>query len=599
MLIKSLALLAILLLLVSLFIILNTPYANQYEFSIYDVFPSYLWLCIIISIILSILIIFISIFSVQENNKYWLWGVINLIISNSILFFMPYVRGYYLYGRGDVLTHIGHIKDILLSGHVGDTNVYPILHILSSYLILIPNISLNDVTFLVMPLLSVFYIISIYLLARELFENDKNVLLVLAFVSLPIFGSTYTAFAPFVLAFLMTPFVIYTYFKSRTTNKRIVEFSIIALIMLFFVIYAHPLVFLALIIIIISLEFTFRLFKNNHISKIKLFENEPISIKKFKGSSNLIIIGIIAFFSWNAYLSLVIKNFTTVYLSIIGETMQSQFSSYSSVLTMGKPTLYQFLTLLFNRYGQLFVFGVLSLIVVFYSVKKRKMSFYQIFLLIGVLIFSILSLGLLFGVSLFDYSRMYMFAIIFAIILVPVLIYELVNNTKFNQINKKKILSVTLISLIFISYFSIFNLYFSPITKTDNQQVTKSEFNGMKTFFSIRDTSMAIMGLGIPQSRFYDAIYGIDQFRKGVSSASYIIPPDHFGYNNSTSISDYYKSPRYLMLSELDRKYYNLYPEENLREKLRYNQTDYANLELDQGAQKMYSNGNLEIFYIQ
>src|SRR5205809_1309070 len=83
---------------------------------------------------------------------------------------------------------------------------------------------------------------------------------------------------------------------------------------------------------------------------------------------------------------------------------------------------------------------------------------------------------------------------------------------------------------------STFNLYLSPITKKENQQVAESELVGMKWFFEHRDQSMSVYELGLSQLRFYQALFGVAAPATNLRYGPVATPVDHFGYQNGTAL---------------------------------------------------------------
>ncbi len=131
-----------------------------------------------------------------------------------------------------------------------------------------------------------------------------------------------------------------------------------------------------------------------------------------------------------------------------------------------------------------------------------------------------------------------------------------------------------------------------------NQQVTTSEFAGMETFFSYRDDTIPILELGISQSRFHDAIFGRSAIKKNVIYGEMVRPPDHFGYGKYASFSDLFESPRYLLLTNLGRNLFlRIYPE--FQDAWRFTPEDFDRLNIDRGVHKIYTNGNLDIYFIE
>ena len=103
---KILSLISFFLILLVVTIILQQGPALMFEFSIYDAYPGYFWILLLSAIFCGIVVILGSAVT-QSRRNYWVFGLFAILLSNAILLFIPVIRGYYIYGSGDVLTHIG------------------------------------------------------------------------------------------------------------------------------------------------------------------------------------------------------------------------------------------------------------------------------------------------------------------------------------------------------------------------------------------------------------------------------------------------------------------------------------------------------------
>jgi len=98
--------------------------AKGYEISIFNVYPMYLWISIVVSISSAIILLLLNAFS--PKKKIWVWSLFIILFTNLIILELPLFRGYALFGRSDVLTHLGYVNDILNYGTIGTQNYYPI-----------------------------------------------------------------------------------------------------------------------------------------------------------------------------------------------------------------------------------------------------------------------------------------------------------------------------------------------------------------------------------------------------------------------------------------------------------------------------------------
>jgi hypothetical protein len=219
----------------------------------------------------------------------------------------------------------------------------------------------------------------------------------------------------------------------------------------------------------------------------------------------------------------------------------------------------------------------------------------------GFILLFLLSIAMLVSNSSFGFGRIYSFATFFSLLLIPTGIYLFIlNDSNDRVLTKKKIMKLTGVIVIFfcLTYFSLFNLYLSPIIKSPNQQLPRSEYSGMSTFFTYRDASLPILEFQPPTNRIYDALYGQSAPRVNIYFDNpNTIPPDHFGYQNETLSRNLFNTSKYLLVDDLGRGFYShMYPE--FKNNWRFLAEDFERLKSDTKIQQVYSNNNLEVFML-
>ena len=172
-----------------LIILLGVGSASSYEFSIYDAYPWYFW-AVLLSAVLCGQVAILGSAVIESKKNYWLFGLFAILVSNALLLFMPIIRGYYIYGDGDALTHIGYMKDILRTSSIGG-NHYPIDHILGVIIHLFSGLSLPAITLLIPPFFSFFFILSMYFVGKIIFQNKFELLILVLLATMLTFGNSY------------------------------------------------------------------------------------------------------------------------------------------------------------------------------------------------------------------------------------------------------------------------------------------------------------------------------------------------------------------------------------------------------------------------
>jgi hypothetical protein len=584
------------LILVSLTILLGAEPAASYEFSIYDVFPWYFW-AFLLSAILCGQIVIVGSAITQSRTNYWLFGLVAILISNAIVLFLPLIRGYHIYGAHDVLTHIGYMKDILqTSGISGDH--YPVDHLLGVSIHVISGLSLPDITLIIPPFFSFFFLLSMYFAGKTIFQKKFELLIFVIFTSIVMMGDFFVSFTPNSQAFCLVPLLLFLTFKIYQ-GAHSEKYYILLLLLCFLIVFYHPLVTVMVIFILFFMQ----------IMQYILEKYENRTLKKVNYSYTIFFI--LAVFSiWSKYLNMITDVVKPIIERLFGEAqIESEFQKNIGLISQLNADPWYFLQLILNMYGQLMILGLLSLLcigLILKSIKKQdtESNFYKGVPLMGFTVFLMLSAVMLLTTGSFGFVRIYVFATLFSLLLIPTGVCLFFSDNPHDQSPSRKTIIKTfgIIFIIFcVTFYSTFNLFSSPLIKAENQQVPDSDYTGMNTFFSHRDEDLPVLELGLYSFRFYDAIFGQSAQRRNIN---YYIPndpimilPDHFGYENETLSRNFYLHPKYLVLNTQGREFYShIYPEFEYR--WRFLPQDFVHLENDNSIQLVYSNKNLEIFKI-
>ena len=600
---KIMALFAFFCIIISLIIIIFTPQANIYEISIYNAYPWYFWLFIITSIIIGQLIIFIDVFYSLAQNRVWLLGAISILIPIAVVLLLPIIRGYPTYGFGDHLTHIGIIKDILQFGNIAQDNFYPNIHILSASVFLVSDWGIFHTANFIPLFFFLLSPVSMYIFFRMIFNKKKKMKLALIFTSAFLFfGGNCIYLAPYYQSFLLIPIIFYLYFK-RDIKKDTVVFSLLFIIMLVGFTFYHPINLMLLIFVFLFFAISFNIYKkNNSLSLNKSSEN-----KLKEKSLNIIFFSSLLFLIWYFSFSAVIKYFHKIFSSLVYGTYESHFDLQATYLSTYAITLFDIIKILFYTYGSLIVIGLLLIFALFYmyiNSKRKKQTFrlkiYLLYSILSIVVFFGLITSSIFADFIVGWNRFFLWATIFSIILITFSFYSLLSDYKHynlhNITSKKNSKTVTMcIIFVILTFLSISTFYPSPITGSANLQVTKMDWIGTEWINENSYKKTMIDQLGISQSRFYSAIYGLKDYPVNYRFEQ---PPDHFGYQNNTSLGEYYQNDRYIIITHLAKiRYPESYPDYS--ELWRFTPDDFNQLQNDNKVIKFYSNGGLESYLVK
>lgn len=609
---KVLSILSTLYIISILSIIAKFQVVDGYEISIYNVYPTYFWLLIIGLFLFGIFYCLHVILNKEVLNGYFLAiPIITIIFTLFILILLPFIRGYAIFGRGDVLSHIGLMKDILNTGHFYD-NWYPILHILGSQFSMITTINIEIVSLIFPAIFYLCYIIGIFYMGKELFgQKIGSVIFLISLI--PLFGPSTTFFAPGTFGLFLLPFFTYIFLKSMKDKRYSFLFIISILPFIIF----HPLRGLFFIAIITTILFTVKLFDNLNKNPSEKSSNSSVQIQRnfwrglriskrfypFNKSYNglrLIFLSIIIWTSWYILYDINYRTIKSIE-GLILQIFESNYQVYGDIIQDFSPPLFYVLRVGILSLGLFGIMTILALFFIFISQKKdfrnrfeTKMQMTLMILLFSF--FSVITVLFFYMGSPGGYGRYLSYVIIFSTFLVGLLFYLINTNIK-SIINKYHISKFIYFLFAIMVVLSIFSFYDSPLRGTDNQQVTHMELIGMGWIFESRNDSILIEEIaGLNQRRFFDTIYGLSEVDTGIRKYDMTITP-HFGYDNNDTLGCQYDSDVYLVISEINRVHYQeVYPD--WEEAQFFNNKDFEKLEFDKTVNKIYNNNEFDTYYI-
>lgn len=596
---KLMVIICFLLISIILINLIKTPPAKGFELSIYDAYSPFFWYAIIFINAIAILILFISAIS-QESQKYWIIGFIISIYINSIFLLLPALRGYVIYGRGDTLTHLGYIRDILSIGHIGESNFYPIEHVFGTALISVVNFQIEATPYILFIIFLCVYVIGLSLLMRKNLNNYESFVILISLTIPLIFSYFHVNIHPNIFSLFFIPFVLYIYYRIDNTNSSKNQLLILLVVFSIFITFFHPLTTIFLIVVILTYGISDIIFKRK-ISHKNVIENYKFIY--------IALIMIIIFFMWYFSFPQLLHNFDKVINSLYSVDQTSAFTYQTETIQNAKLSIFQTLYLSINRYGAIFVLFLTTFYLIILVMIKRKsvpidkMSFIFISeLLIAILI----SLALFFGYFIESNPiRIMRLPIMMAIILISILIpiyLKPIENFKSNRFQGYLIFLFLFIILISLLSLSIGSVYNSPRTSELNAQVTNSEIQGFVWFNLHQDKDQTIYANSIAINlRFYDYLNGIDFLSDGKIKRYQIQLlryPSHFGYDRFISIKEILKDKGYLITTSQDRINYLRFPRSTWEFTPRWSDLDYYRLKSDIAVNWIYTNGEFEVWIL-
>jgi hypothetical protein len=555
------------------------PLATGYEFSIYTALPITFWTGLTTSFLLGVIL---NILSSNENRSYGGLGILLCSMSTLVLIIAPFLRGYVYMGQGDVLTHVGYVRDLLSLSYT-TYNVYPLEHIFTAATIMASGTGVST-AFTLIPI--VFYFTgmsSVYALVKVLNIGsiEKSLLPLLV---LPIFGSYCYTFAPWLQSMFFMPVVFLTYLKYISDGKPIMYLPMLIIIVVALVLY-HPLAAVMAALFFVLMEVAIRV---EHYYSRKSGETEgvmrghPIFVTALIG---LIMIG------WHPYYQAIIQimNKTTEILKI--GTSASQSVNYATSLDPGTRII-EVIAYAGVRYFHIFLLLILILLGALILRRAGDLCALSskgfptiIFLLLCTCSLVPFSLLFVFGFDLFNVERIANTSLLLAITFLLLVPWFRESRRKWRKVLTK---SCCFCLFALILSFSVINLYPSPMTLQANPQVTEQNMEGMDFIFQNRDKNIQIMEIGISQYRYYDAILGVAAINNNIRFYSAV--PNHFGYYKAEG--DYNLHDSYIIITSQGRYLHEVvYPD--FYEEWSFYPSDYSMFENDLNNIKIYDNREL------
>jgi hypothetical protein len=586
---KILTIACFILILFSSFIAHAHP-AKGYELSIYESTPTFVWIFLIFSIIGGVTIIVHQVYTkAYKNSNFWLFGFLILILSRMTLLYIPFIRGYYTW-RGDNISHIGHVKDVLLTGHFATDNCYPVTHILLAELTSILGAPIELIVNHSTALFSVFYVVFIYLLATAVLPRRDAQLLSVAAIGSVLFNVYNVYLMPNGWSILYLPLLFFFFFKSFKS----LEYKLLLVIILVLYPFFHPLSSTVLVIMLLTIGFVSVL--------MYIIEHKKISLgnilHSFPLTQVLIVLGILL--PWILSFQAFNLNIRSLYTALTTGQSLDVIAQMGS--TLDKINLHglEFIKHVIKMMGDEIIFLALSLIAAIILLKSYKdhteiKSNKNLAILLGItfvigIIYASYLFNIIPGLENIGALRLLRYLVIFTPIFVGYAFQHFLSK-------RRTYITASLCILIIMtaSIISILSLYPSPYILRPTSEVTEMDMQGFEWVVEYKSTDIGCTCIMSPPYRFADAILGdIEEDKR--SDIEHYAPqiPDHFGYANHSTLGESYKKDRYAAITQMDKVIYDTVWEVVGR----FNKEDFEKSENDKTVDKLYSNGECDVWYI-
>jgi hypothetical protein len=604
---KLLATIAFALLGLALLVIVTTGAATGYEISIYAAYPPYFWFFLISSIVCGISILIRNAFS-ETRSRWWLAGLAAVLLTNIVFLMLPFFRGYFADGFYDLLNQIGIIRDIQLTGHFGAAgtpgeNFYPSIHIIAVSIAHITGLTIELVAQIIPPIFFTFYIVSVYLLSKQITNSTSQAALITAFGALPLITSSNDSLATFIprtMAFLLMPFILYLYYQARLASISPTAYATLLVMALVTMPFFHPYDGgLFLITILVCLDLSVLVYRM--LSKHRDKELNTAFLPQTGSSIIPSFILLVIWFTWLSTFSMFSHGVRGVADWLVYHIGESEAQRYVLWLGRADIPLSDTIELFLKRHGQhLLYFAVSGVVSV---IAWWKLLFSKSKPAPGLVVFSFLFavwvvlLPVSFVISYeLAYTRFIGYAILFSTLVNGLGVYWL-----YQRFGKRRLLTLaTVFFLIIPLTLGVLNCYGSPFTAGFNDHVTTADMKGTSWFLEKRDEKLVADQITFNQFDYTSALLGRGSVPidiRGIYEAEASMP-EHFGYSKYSSYGAAIDKDRYFLSHKLDRIVYTeRIPE--YKAAWRWSPTDFERLESDPTVNRVYNSGQFEVFYVQ
>ncbi len=557
-------------------ILIITPQVESYEPSIYSAFPNYFWLLIVISLIFGSLVVIHS-----DDKKYLLYGVGVILYINILIISLPIFRGYFIYSRGDIITHIGCIKDLMGRGFVHDQNYYPGLHVFATNFALITKMPVTIIFQFFSIVFYIFFSSSIYILFKHGF-NDINRKYPILLGILLIFGAVHLNIKPNNMVFLFLPLLIYLIIKIYREKKK-KNTLICFFIMMVGLIFSHPISSFYIFIILIIFDLYIY-----HSSFLKYSDEHQFRNLPNKGVLALFSL----WFNWYFLFPTIQHGFRkALYSLFIEEAINPALVYYTAALNVYDVKVIDAIQIIMFRFGLEMILLFFSLLIILFTlVKQRKSTIFVFFNknLSGFFILSFLTFvvwsGMNFFVDFVHFYRLFKWFTFFSIFISTIII----NFSFQNRLTKTIILTILIFIIIVISVFSV---HPSSISKEANNQVSLQEVVGSEWFLENSKGNESIWSFGTDRERMGHLIYGRYSVPDRIQSQQEKEMPQHFGYKEHETVGENFSG--YITHTDVTRiLFYEVFTD--YEEDWFFNETTYNKLNNDSSVNRVYDN---EFYY--
>lgn len=562
--------------------------ATQYEVSIYAATTPLFWAGVAVATVVGVAVSIVS-----YRDRYGGFALFLVSLTMVSVFALPSLRGYYFFGHGDSLIHLGWAKDIADGLLVPTDLLYPASHLISVLLSAATGIEIRQSMLLVTLVFKLLFVVFVPLSLYVLYRDRRIVFfgVVSALLLLPVNQvSVHEHFHPFSMTVFFTPFFYYLVFAHITGHHtdsvlpdRLSPTALVLPLVSTTLVLLHPQAAFDVLLVlatIVGVRFVYRRWKPEH------------SVSEFRGVYGQLLVLALVFAFWASQFENTVRVFESMVTGIqnaiagTGETAEIVQQRGESSSAVGASLFELFVKL----FGVSLVYSLLTVGLVLtrfwgnLTEPVRRGDGVVVYFAYSGLVFSpYLAVHFLGDIDAYLF-RQVGFAMAVVTLLGALALFLLSNDDLGSVVpfDLRPVLGTATVIALVLSLLVVFS---SPYIFLPNSQVTETEMEGYQTLIEHQDDDVPILGVRVGPYRFVEAL----QYEEGGVPLGDSPNGTVFG----GQLGGYYDGDRYLAYSAYDRQ-----SETEVYRGLRYSTTEFRQVGAAPTTHRIQTNGDVTVYYL-
>ncbi|RJT07989.1 hypothetical protein D3261_01205 [Halococcus sp. IIIV-5B] len=509
--------------------------------------------------------------------------------SYAVFFWLPVARGYVLFATplSDSLIHLGIVRDVLSSGSIPDV-IYPASHLLIALLASITDIKLTLFQPLVGYLFTLLLVLGILVSARRLLRSHTAGLYALL-AGLPLlYASYHVVILPWFYTLTMFPIILYVadrWLTDRGDHRPYVMLFVFMTAIAFY----HPMMCLLIAGLLVSYWGYLRL--ESWVPGQMDLSRRSVGPLVF-----LLLFPLAVITQWHLGLPRMQSRIGTILLAFQqGDQSAASFAGQAGQTSYTvSELLWEYLVL---RWGPTVVYmgvGGLLLLAVCYRIWHRRTTIADRRIAALYLASFMTAIAALVVLRTRNPVRAVRFVLLIVVYLIALAFWNRHRiDSKLERWDSRVIVHSLLAIIVVVALLA------SGITYRGDAHLTETTIDG--TTWHLEHQNGESITLAHRMARNID-IYQ-DGYREGRFNERVFTRynathqlPKHLGYDENETIATTLSDRRYLVTKYSDTQWYRSQPRSRYSELLFYNRSDAAALADDPAANRLYNNGDFDVW---